>query len=595
MIFTRIFKPYWPLLVGLGLLVLGTKFTLIEQFGSDLPFWDQWDAEADQLYTPYARGDLSAYDFFLPHNEHRIVPTKLLALGLLIANGQWDARLQLTVNAVLHVAALLAWLLLLTRQGPSLAAAITFPLTALIFALPLAWENTLAGFQSQFYFMILFAGLHLGGTFLASPGSARWWLAQVAGLAGVFSLAAGVVSAAVVVGLGVVQALRRRHYDRLTVALLAINLTLIVLALYLHNEKSEHAELRAVSLGAFLRAAVAFAAWPSPWTWALPLVLAPHVLLWWRAWSRPTDAPAWVAAALSGWWTLEIALLAYGRGGTGDALSSRYLDISALGICLGLWGWLRVIADASTPARRRSLATLILLYVAITGVGFFKAHREVARYILAPLPIVHATREDQVRRYVADRDPAFFTATPWSALPYPDATRLAHLLDRRELRQWLPPSVRPPLALENLSPTASPVDALAGRPAFTIDPSHAAAVNRSILRGSLPYLSLWQRSDSSAIAPLALETTDRVLRNELPAPTPTWRESLVPTPPGPFRLVATLSLGQHLEFTAPVEVGRLGVWSRHALALGPWLIALGAFTFLIALARSIVSHFRPHS
>lgn len=594
-VFRRLSTPVALLALGLACTVLGAKFALIHTYGSDLPFWDQWDAEADQLYTPYARGELGPADLLRPHNEHRIVPTKLLALALLLANGQWDARLQMTVNAALHVTALVAWFLLLTRRAPPLATLVLFPVAAAIFTLPLAWENTLAGFQSQFYFMILFAGLHLGGTFLAPPGSARWWLAQVAGLAGVFSLAAGMASAAVVVGLGTVRALRRRRFERLTLTLLGVNLGLIALALALRTDVSGHAELRTSSFAGLLRTAIDFAAWPAPWLHALPVVLAPHFLLWWRAWSRPADPTAWVAAAFSGWWFLEIALLAYGRGGAGLALSPRYLDISALGLCLSLWGWLRLIADAPSPARRGALAALTLLYAAVAGAGLVHACRAVARDVLAVLPEVNAAREDHVRRYVTGRDPAFFTAAPWNALPYPDAPRLALLLDRRELRPWLPPSVRPPLTLENLPPAAPPAAAVVGRPAFTIDLSYAAAVNRPILRDTLPYLSFWQRSDSPAVAPLVLATTGQVSRRELPAPTPTWRESLVATPPGPFRLVATIAPGEQLEFTAPVEVGRLGVWSRHALSLGPGLIALGAFALLVALARGVVTQLRARS
>ena len=38
---------------------------------------------------------------FTFHNEHRIFFSRLLALTELVVNGQWDPRLQITINAVL--------------------------------------------------------------------------------------------------------------------------------------------------------------------------------------------------------------------------------------------------------------------------------------------------------------------------------------------------------------------------------------------------------------------------------------------------------------------------------------------------------------
>src|SRR5579859_2029662 len=96
----------------LFLIIFGAKLLVIEKFGSDLPYWDQWDGEAGVVFMPYFEGRLGSANIFAPHNEHRIVFTKLLSLGLMIWNGQWDARLQCVVNAALHaviLAILLAW------------------------------------------------------------------------------------------------------------------------------------------------------------------------------------------------------------------------------------------------------------------------------------------------------------------------------------------------------------------------------------------------------------------------------------------------------------------------------------------------------
>ena len=77
-----------PLLsaVALALLVVGARWWLIGNYSSDVPWLDQWDAEAQGLYQP------THVAWFAPHNEHRIFFTRLLALGLLRANGQWPGE-----------------------------------------------------------------------------------------------------------------------------------------------------------------------------------------------------------------------------------------------------------------------------------------------------------------------------------------------------------------------------------------------------------------------------------------------------------------------------------------------------------------------
>ena len=90
------------LAVALGLLVIGARWYVIGNYGTDVPWMDQWDAEAQGLYVPSQAGTLSLHDWFAPHNEHRIFFTRALALGLFWGNGQWDPRLEAVANAAKH-------------------------------------------------------------------------------------------------------------------------------------------------------------------------------------------------------------------------------------------------------------------------------------------------------------------------------------------------------------------------------------------------------------------------------------------------------------------------------------------------------------
>ena len=82
--------------------VLGLKWATFDRFGSAMPDWDQWDAEAYYALIPWFEHDHFLRHLFTPHNEHRVVLTKLQNLALTVLNGQWDARLQAVTNAVLH-------------------------------------------------------------------------------------------------------------------------------------------------------------------------------------------------------------------------------------------------------------------------------------------------------------------------------------------------------------------------------------------------------------------------------------------------------------------------------------------------------------
>ena len=76
----------WP--ACLFFIVVGAHWAAFEKFGSDIPNWDQWDAEGLNLLAPWFEHDHFVQHLFQPHNEHRVVVTKLQNLVLTLANGQ---------------------------------------------------------------------------------------------------------------------------------------------------------------------------------------------------------------------------------------------------------------------------------------------------------------------------------------------------------------------------------------------------------------------------------------------------------------------------------------------------------------------------
>src|SRR5476649_1835570 len=91
----------FALIACLMAFVVGARWAVVYGCASDLPTWDQWDAEWQHLLAPWLEHRFTLAELFRPQNEHRVVLTKLLNLGLTLANGQWDQRLECAVNTLL--------------------------------------------------------------------------------------------------------------------------------------------------------------------------------------------------------------------------------------------------------------------------------------------------------------------------------------------------------------------------------------------------------------------------------------------------------------------------------------------------------------
>ena len=195
-------------LAALFLVVFSSKLLLMRHTPVIAPFWDQWDGEAAAVFIPASECSLTWQSMLSLHNEHRIFFTRLLAMDLLALNGQWDPRLEQVANAALHsfTAVLLATILWLACGRRRLDVLVF--VCAVAFALPFAWENILFGFQSAFYFLLLFSVLALWLTARYRPWSSPWLLGWACAVCGLFTAASGIViplAIAAVVVVGVVN------------------------------------------------------------------------------------------------------------------------------------------------------------------------------------------------------------------------------------------------------------------------------------------------------------------------------------------------------------------------------------------------------
>jgi len=429
-------------LLGTLLFVLGAKFTLIWTYGCELPFWDQWDAEGDSLYLSAAHGHLTPANFFAPHNEHRIVFTKLLAFTLEKINGEWDARLEMTVNAFLHLAAIAALLLALKAMVDRAAWLVGCLISTALFAIPLAWENTLGGFQSQFYFLALFSVLHLAGSFLSVKPWQRW-AAQVAGLCAILSMGSGFFSALAILIFLALKAGIEREVSREDAQLLIANVALALMGAALHVEHPEHAPLHVQNAHQFIDGLLAILAWPASSRWfsgfgfcALVVVFVAKLR------SRSIRAGDCVWCALFIWWLLQVVATVVARGNS-TVLSSRYLDLFAIGVILMSAAWTTLLVSYRFQSRWKVAVGLAAsAWLIGIGLGVRAEWKNDLREYLDPMPQFNAQRIATVRDFVQTHSNRFFTAEPFTHLPYPYADRLGALLSDDGLVAVLPNSVR---------------------------------------------------------------------------------------------------------------------------------------------------------
>ena len=248
--------------LALFLVVVGARLALVSIYGSPLPILDQWDGEAASTFKPWMDGTLTISDLFRPHNEHRIVLSRLLALGLLCLNGQWDSLLELAGNALIcgliAVAISAAFIQLLGRRHQ--IAAVTAVM--LWFSLPYGQENTLSGFQSSFYFLLFFSLLAIWGLSSQPAFSFRWWLGATGAVLSCFSMASGFFAAAATLGMVCARTIRNRRVTRDVIVTVIFTAAVVGTSLLFRVSVPRHEPLQAASLNAWLIVFSRCLAWP---------------------------------------------------------------------------------------------------------------------------------------------------------------------------------------------------------------------------------------------------------------------------------------------------------------------------------------------
>lgn len=575
-------------LLGVALIIFSAKLSLIDTAGSDLPLLDQWDGEAEKVIRPWLEGHLTASGIFASHNEHRIITTKLYALGLVMVGGQWNALVATTTNAAIHTLGAIALLLLTRRWVSGRWTLLMLAVVILLFALPFAWENTLYGFQVQFYFLLIFSLGHLVFALEHPRHAGRWWVGQFCGLLAIATMASGFLSSvAVLIVLGVRLA-RDRRLGVWDIASTVLAFCLTILGWLMKVDVPEHLPLHAHDLMQFARGFLQLLTWPAPTL--LPIVFMPAAFFLGRVARNRTPRTADpLLLGLLAWSMLQAAALAYGRGG-GAVLASRYFDLLTLNVFLGA-------VFLITEFSGRTRAWLAVGWSIAIAVGLGHESRVQWHGAIEPQIVNRIEQQTHVRNYLSTLDPAEFKDLSWPQIPYPSGEVLIQRLSSPALQSILPPSVRRPLQLSPsgeatarllpLELRSSPIaPVLSTWPAENPPLSWRSAPQQD----GLPILRFRVIGDiGSAGRDLHLVLKTASLEQPIATEAPTsnrWKTANVQRPAGTWWVEATDNdPTAWFAFTNPIEVSR---WSwfaekllkhhRSLFAFGVALLAAGAWT-----------------
>ncbi|HVU35384.1 MAG TPA: hypothetical protein VHE61_18245 [Opitutaceae bacterium] len=641
------------LVVCLFVFVVGANWATFEKFGSDMPDWDQWDAEGIYLLAPWFEHDHFVAHLFHPHNEHRVILTKLQNLAVVLASGQWDARLECLFNALLHAAIAIAFWLIARRLVNARWQPLYYLVVAILYGLPLAWQNLLGGFHNQQYWLI---GLSFAAIVLlpfARAWSAAWFAGAIAAILALGSMGSGFLAAAAVFGVVVWRWLQRQTTLRAELPTLLLTAILITIGDATRVEVYYHQVLKAKTVHDFTLYLLRSLEWPlRDHDWAGVLLWFPFLILVWyfiRSGACRRSRAMQTLLALNGWVLLQLVATAVERGAGADYPASRYMDTLIFGTAvngLGL-GWMLsgfgrrssdsgrtdAVAEAGDPASRSGQRFAGRMVIYVSGIAWLiplaiGLDQLTIRNVEAELPATknyYVNAESHLRGYLATNDPAELS----DPIPYPSADALRERLGHPAIRRLMPECVRPALPLAaapgivtsfernsctqrqvstaprtGLSPETPP---LASRPTWGSFNDRGLANTGTWQSAPLVApMQGWLRIETAGDvgepgASLELEdaATHAVLAHVEPTKLPhnSWRSAYVRSPRRPFIFVARDSdPSRWLAFSAPVEISLFSYWGWQVLKQGLVIAEVsGSLALLLWLAGIVIDPRRPVS
>ena len=584
--------PLAAFLQGVGAVLVGAglKLGLVARCGGDIPYFDQWAAEGAAILRPWLLGLFSWRNLFWPHGEHHPAVARASSLLCFGLNGQWDDRVQLVANVALFAVFLAAVVFWATRLFADWRRPVALALVALLLGAPGIHENYLWGFQAAFLGALTFGMLHLAG--MTEGRSWRGWaLGAAAGVVALFSIAAGVASAAVLVGVGAFDLWRSRGRIRAG-ATVAFNLGLIGWGWWLMADALPASGAVVHSVAGLWERLTVLLAWPLDRPVAVLFHLPLVVVLVLVMRERGADRPKLLVAVLGLWCWALLGCLAVGRGNGFNAVAVRYWDVLATGMVANALALL-VLWPAGRRWRLTWVAGALVWSVVVGGAYWRFSGPEALDGLARHYGALDLEQQTMVTSYLqTGRFGGRGDGDTHPNLPHPVFTR--PLLDDPAFRRVLPPSVVPPCTIEideqRSVGFARTTDAADGRAVLatvgSVD-AERVLVSREIEACGRPYLRLTVRGVvAPGVAELYAEGEAgrrHDLLNARVASPGRFKTEHFEGGATRFHVVARVQPGHELAFTEPIELGRLSYFVPKILRQWPWVLGCGVACFLVGV------------
>jgi hypothetical protein len=435
-------KTFALWLAALFLTALGAQLWIAWLYGSPLLLWDQW-YEAPFIKS-WVTGQWTWGDFMAAHNEHRIVVTRILEVGLVSLNGRWEPMVEMTANAFLHaaLACLLAaclWEFFGRKNGWLVCFLLLF-----FFILPYVGENAIWGINSQYDFLDIFALLTLAILgFIKFGGNRLWWLGCFAAIVGLFTIASGLLAPVAVGGLLVLRMLKARRFDKSSMTPLTVCFALFSIGFALNVTKPEDNSFQAHSFLEFTKALVRDLSWPFYDVPLMPIVIASPLIFLLVAYLRPnfpSPRAAEFILALALWSALQSVAIAYGRANYGgDVPASRYSDMFQMLVIAAVFATVLLAQYWERFPIRGSL--FAFAFIALMLYGMCRMSQIVVEDLLAPSRMWNLVAEERVEQFAITGKETDLLERPTVR---PDPSLAASVLRDPALQNVLPATCLPP-------------------------------------------------------------------------------------------------------------------------------------------------------
>jgi hypothetical protein len=431
---------HYSTITAVFLIVTLSRLYYVETFAVALPYWDQWDAEGDFLLRPWIEGRLKLHELWQPHNEHRIFPTRILSIVIFELSGSWNNLIEARINILLaaSIPAILIWLVSRNRQMSKIRWLIVAVIIAQ-FALPFSFENLLVGFQSQFYFLILFTIISI---IIAIYRPINIWsicILLVLNILSILTMASGLLTPITVAAFYFLKF--NVGNDNIKSYFLTISLLIAIsIAGYLILPQIPSNQIyRARNISDLVNSLGYILSWPfidNRWAgiilWLPALIAIP--IMFFRKNLRSIDL---IMAGFFIWSFCQALAIAYGRGQELTEVASRYTELFSLGLIANAWFAIRLIEILP----KYSFRWIFLVYF----FAFFYGH---ATHYQSDMHDIRRNyklsiiQTQNVQNYLKSKNIADLQK-PKFQIPYPDPLRLQQLLDNPTIHNIFPPITNP--------------------------------------------------------------------------------------------------------------------------------------------------------